>query len=110
MSNFGFGASDDDPDKKKDPDGSGNPAGFGFGLRVEFPVFGQTGFEFVALDGLQQVIEGIYFKSLQCIIVVSGGKHNGGCMIQFLQHFKTGLARHLNVQENKVNGLCVNHL
>src|SRR5262249_51728754 len=52
--------------------------------------------------GLEQIVECIYFKGLQRVLIISGGENDFRDILQLAQQIKSRHSRHLDIEEQQV--------
>jgi hypothetical protein len=61
----------------------------------------------LGFDGFGQIVDGVNFEGSNGVSVVGGDENGGGhvCGADFLDDFEAGVAGHLDVQKNEIDGL-----
>ena len=86
-------------------DGHAATGGFGggaFGVGLEAAVFFEAGFEFVPLDGLQQVVDAVDFESPQRVFVVRGRENDRRLDGRLFKNLETLAVGEFDVHQNQV--------
>ena len=67
----------------------------------------ERGVQALGFDGFRQIVDGVNFEGSNGVSVVSGDKNGGGhvCGADFLDDVEAGVAGHMDVQKNEIDGL-----